>query len=277
MLARHHRRRLAMGLATVLGLAERGFFLPYRYAASVRPIAYPGLKPLFESAEPAFADIITRIETLSPSILALPQSQTGARLDQAWFPGLDALAAYSLIREGRTRKIIEVGSGHSTRFMAAAILDGGSETSLTCIDPVPRAALDHLNMTWHRSVLQAMPVTAFEALEEDDVLFIDSSHLLMPGTDVDYLIGHILPVLRAGVLLHIHDIFLPDPYPESWAWRGYNEQSAIAALVQGGGYDLVFASHYVGTRMAASLKAAPFGDLDIGPTSLQSSLWLRKR
>jgi hypothetical protein len=266
-----------MGLPTVLGLKPKGFFLPYRYAASVQPIAYPALEPYFSAAEPNFAELIATIGTLSSDVAALSGKASGARFDQSWFPGLDALAAYAIVRDRRPRKIVEIGSGHSTRFMAAAIQDGMLSTSLVCIDPAPRASLDHLDVRWRSSVLQEAPADDIEALDEGDLLFVDSSHLLMPGTDVDYLIGHILPKLRPGVYLHVHDIFLPDTYPADWAWRGYNEQSAIAALLQGNGYDLVFASHYVAIRMASQLKNSPFKELDVTSTALQSSLWLQKR
>lgn len=266
-----------MGLSTVLGLSPKGFFLPYRYAASVKPIAYPGLEPFFRTAEPDFIDLIGRIEGLASDILALEGKASGARFDQSWFPGLDALAAYTIVRDRRPKRIVEVGSGHSTRFMAAGIQDGGFEASLVCIDPAPRATLDHLDVRWRSSVLQEAPTADFDALEAGDLLFIDSSHLLMPGTDVDYLIGQILPGLRSGVYLHVHDIFLPDPYPMKWAWRGYNEQSALAALLQGGGYDLVFASRYAASRMADRLLGSPFREIEIERTELQSSLWLQKR
>ena len=83
-----------------------------------------------------------------------------------------------------------------------------------------------------------------------DILFIDSSHIAMPGTDVDRLFLDVLPRLAGGTLVHIHDITLPDAYPEIWDWRGYNEQMLVGALLQGGGYELVFASHYRGDGIA---------------------------
>ena len=265
-----------MGLSTILGIRPKGFFLPYRYASTVRPIAYPALESLFDTARPDFNKLILEIEALTADILALPDKATKARFDQSWFPGLDALAAYAIVRTCWPKRVVEIGSGHSTRFMAAAIQDGELPTSLTCIDPAPRATLDHLDVKWRRSVLQDAPEDDFEALDDGDLLFVDSSHLLMPGTDVDYLIGHILPKLRSGVYLHLHDIFLPDPYPSSWTWRGYNEQSALAALMQGAGYRPIFSSHYVATRMADHLRGSPFRELDIGSAELQSSLWLQK-
>ncbi len=280
MLSRIRRRQLAMGLETVLGLRKRGFFLPYRYADSVEaPKSYPALDPLFEQAAPAFTALLDEIDALTPAIEALIGADRGCRLDQAWFPRLDALAAYAMIRTRKPERIVEIGSGHSSRFMAAAIEDGGLATRLTCIDPAPRASLKGLNVTWRNAVLQTAGDADWQALEAGDILFVDSSHLLMPGTDVDHLIGHVLPMLPKGVLLHVHDIFLPDAYPNSWAWRGYNEQAAIAALVQGGGYRMLFASRYTETHMTERLaetllltEARVTADQD----DLAGSLWLEK-
>lgn len=277
MLTKKKRRRWVMGLSTILGFRQQGFFLPCRYASSAQPIAYPRLAEAFRIKEPSFEDKLALIRAYSSDILALPGKGTCARFDQTWYPGLDALFAYTMVRNYRPKRIVEVGSGHSTRFLAAAIQDSGLKTDLICIDPAPRAPLGHLNVQWRSSILQKAPMMDFEALEAGDLLFIDSSHLLMPGTDVDYLIGHILPGLEPGVYVHIHDIFLPDPYPRSWTWRGYNEQSVVAALLQGDGYELLFSSHYVATRMEEKLNSSPFNELDIAGIDLQSSLWLQKR
>ena len=281
MLSRAGRRYLAMGLETVLGLRRRGFFLPYRYAQDVHPPrSYPALRSLFQNAVADFSSLIDEIGRLSSAIDALIADHRGCRLDQAWFPRLDALAAYALVRTRKPARIVEVGSGHSTRFMAAAIEDGGLSTALTCIDPAPRASLRGLDVVWQKTVLQAAPEADLRALKSGDMLFVDSSHLLMPGTDVDHLITSVLPALPSGALVHVHDIFLPDAYPDSWAWRGYNEQSAIAALVQGGGYELLFASRYVGTRMGEHLaenRHLASSSVTANEDDLASSLWLVKR
>ena len=73
----------------------------------------------------------------------------------------------------------------------------------------------------------------------------------------------VLPTLPAGVLVHIHDIFLPDDYPAEWEWRGYNEQLAAAALLHGGGYRPIWASHYVATRMAEAVAGSAAGSLEL--------------
>jgi hypothetical protein len=97
----------------------------------------------------------------------------------------------------------------------------------------------------------------------------------MPGSDVDILFNHVLPALPAGVLVHIHDVFLPDDYPADWEWRGYNEQLGVAALLQGG-TRLLWSSHYAATRMAADVVASVAGRLELKPGAHEASLWLEK-
>ena len=132
---RVYRRRLALGLPTLLGLKSRGYFIPYRHAGELpAPAGYPALEPCFAAAAPAMARRLAALDRL-------PQKPRLARWDQDWFPRLDAAIAYVLVRERQPRRIVEVGSGHSTRFMARAIADGGLSTELTAIDPAPRAAI----------------------------------------------------------------------------------------------------------------------------------------
>jgi len=91
--------------------------------------------------------------------------------------------------------------------------DGRLATRLTAIDPAPRAALAGLPVEWLRDAVPGVGMAPFAALAPGDFLFIDSSHVLMPGSDVDFLINRLLPGLPPGVLVHLHDIFLPDDYP----------------------------------------------------------------
>jgi hypothetical protein len=118
-------------------------------------------------------------------------------------------------------------------------------------------------------------VAAFPALGEGDVLFIDSSHQLKPGSDVDFLLNAVLPLLPSGVRVHFHDIFLPDDYPEHWAWRRYDEQPAVASLIRRDVFRVDFASH-------ATLKFQPekiggvLARLPLVPGAIESSLWLTR-
>ena len=195
------------------------------------------------------------------------------RWNQDWFPRLDAAAAYAMVRSTRPKRIVEVGCGHSTRFLARAVADGRLDTHIVAIDPQPRAAIENLPVEWLRTPVQR--VAAFPALAAGDILFIDSSHQLKPGSDVDFLLKAVLPMLPAGVRVHFHDIFLPDEYPEHWSWRRYNEQAAVAALIEKNILAVNFASHATVTRQPDSLTGV-LARLPLVPGAVESSLWLTK-
>jgi hypothetical protein len=269
-------RRVGFGLSTLLG-RPLGFFIPYRYAATVAPRPYPALEPLFRAAEPGFREVLASGESYGADILRILGGHGPARFDQDWFPRLDAVAAYVLVREGRPRRIVEIGSGHSTRFLARAGQDGGLNVDIVAIDPAPRAHIASLPVRHERALLAEADPALFGALGPGDILFVDSSHIAMPGTDVDRLVGDVLPRLPAGVLLHLHDVLLPDPYPPDWAWRGYNEATVVAALIGSGGYDVVFSSHWVASRHPGWLAGGVVARLPLLPGARETSLWLRKR
>lgn len=270
-------RRLGFGLATLLGAKPLGFFIPYRFAASALPAPYPALEPLFRSAEVGFRAFVARLESYAPDLLAILGGPGPARFDQDWFARLDAAAAYTLVRHERPRRIVEIGSGHSTRFLARAVADGGLATTIVAIDPSPRARLAGLGVRHERCLLSQADPALFAALEPGDVLFVDSSHVAMPGTDVDRIVGDILPRLPAGVWVHVHDILLPDAYPAEWAWRAYNEAAVVAALLGGGRYELVFSSHWVASRHPGWLAGGVVGRLPLLPGARETSLWLTTR
>lgn len=275
------RRRLWFGLSTVLGLAQKGFFIPYRYAGAVpkagQRASYRALESLFAGQETRFRATLELLTPLRDELARIGEAPPPEpRWAQDWFPRLDAAIAYALVRERRPTRIVEVGSGHSTRFLARAVRDGRLKTRITAIDPAPRAPLRDLGIELLEIDLQDCGEQPFESLAAGDFLMIDSSHILMPGSDVDRLLCHVLPRLPRGVLIQIHDIFLPDDYPEDWDWRGYNEQLGVATLLAGGGWDPLFASHYVATRMADEVARSPAGSLVLSAQAKESSLWLEK-
>jgi len=269
-------RRLRFGLSTLLGVRRLGFFIPYRYADSVEPQDYPALRPLFEAAGPRFSAVLADIESHAEDLRAILRGRGPARFDQSWFPRLDAAAAYAIVRREKPRRIVEIGSGHSTRFMAQAVRDGSLSTRITCIDPAPRATLQKLDVEHRQALLREADPAVFETLEAGDILFIDSSHIAMPGTDVDRLFLDVLPRLARGTLIHVHDITLPYAYPTAWDWRGYNEQLLAGALLQGGGYAPVFASHPVVRDNGSALSRGVLSELPLVPGAHETSLWLRK-
>ena len=215
-------------------------------------------------------DVLQAIEDFAADLERIGgEAPPAPRWNQDWFPRLDAAAAYAMVRSTRPSRIVEVGSGHSTRFLARAVADGGLPTRITSIDPAPRATLKGLPIEW---IAQPVQAAHLPPLEEGDILFIDSSHQVQPGSDLDFVFHRLLPSLAPGVRVHFHDIFLPDAYPESWRWRRYNEQEAVAALLADG-YSQEFSSHQ-------ALKHGLCGVLQRLPLvegAIESSLWLRKR
>jgi Methyltransferase domain len=270
-----------MGLSTLLGLGKRGFFIPYRYADQVpaqetrQP--YLALETIFAEAAPTFAALLKSMDAYAENLRAIGHAPPPEpRWNQDWFPRLDAAALYVSVREAKPARIVEVGSGHSTRFMSRAIRDAGLKTELTAIDPAPRADIEGTCAKLIRATVQRAGPEVFSDLVEGDILSIDSSHILMPGTDVDFVLNRVLPALKRGVLVQIHDVFLPDDYPPEWEWRGYNEQLGIATLIQGGNYRLVWSSHYAATRMPVAVAASIAGSIELKEGAFEGSLWVVK-
>ena len=273
-------RHAGFGALTVFGIAQRGFFIPYRYAGGIgeadKRRRFRAAEARLAEAEPRFREVLDWMAGLAADLQRIGGEKTGARWNQDWFPRLDAAAAYTFTRQLRPARIVEVGSGHSTRFYARAVADGALDTRITAIDPAPRAELAASGIDHACTALQGADRGLFDGLAAGDILSIDSSHILMPGSDVDLLLSDILPILAPGVAIQLHDIFLPDGYPAEWDWRGYNEQLGVLQLVLGGRWELLFASHYVATRMQAALADHVAAALPLVAGARESSLWMRR-
>jgi hypothetical protein len=278
LLRRPWLRRLRLGIPTILGWRRLGWFIPYRYAESVQaPERYAALEPIFAAALPAFERWIATLERYAAAfdaIAANAQRPGAARWTQGWFPRLDAASAYAMLRERRPARVVEVGSGHSTRFLCQAIEDGGLAPQLTAVDPEPRAELGARPVTLIRKTVQEAGLEPFAALAAGDLLLIDSSHILMPGSDVDLLFAEVLPRLPTGVIVQIHDIFLPQGYPADWAWRGYNEQQGLVGWLASGRLRPLFSSQAATDRLASRIAAGPLGRLPVVPGARETALWV---
>ena len=150
---------------------------------------------------------------------AHPTEYTRATL----FAGIDGAILYALIRSRRPRRVIEIGSGYSSLLSLLALQrnaeEDGRSSEFTSIEPHPadflREALEGKGRLIVSKV-ENVPLREFEVLGEDDILFIDSSHTVRIGGDVVYELLEIVPRLARGVLVHVHDIFLPQEYPKEW-------------------------------------------------------------
>jgi hypothetical protein len=195
------------------------------------------------------------------------------------FSGTDALALYCMIRHFRPGRILEVGSGFSSRLAAQAALKNGG-TRLTCIEPYPdevlRAGFPGLDSLIDKQV-QDVPLAIFSELRANDILFIDSAHVVRIGGDVNYLFLEIIPRLRPGVIVHVHDIFFPKEYPREWVidqMRFWNEQYLLQAfLAFNSAFEVLLCNSYLGLKHRSVMKAT----FPNSPWWGGGSFWMRRR
>lgn len=131
----------------------------------------------------------------------------------AYFGKTDANVLYAMVRHLKPKRIIEIGSGNSTRFARQAISDGKLDTKITCIDPAPREEISKVADEIVRKSVVHMPLEFFDRLGPGDFLFNDGSHFLLHGTDLPFQFLRIMPRLKSGVFCHFHDIHAPLEYP----------------------------------------------------------------
>ena len=161
-------------------------------------------------------------------------------MNNGFFERVDAEVAYSFVRHRKPRRVIEVGSGHSTLVLAKAMrrnAEEGAEGTFTAIEPHPRGFLKD-GLPGLTDLLEArvqeVPLEVFRKLQAGDVLFIDSSHVVAMDSDVLYECLRILPALAPGVRVHFHDIFAPLDYPEKFVKRNlcfWGEQYMLEAFL----------------------------------------------
>lgn len=176
------------------------------------------------------------------------------------FDGLDALVLYCMVRHFKPRRILEVGSGWSSRVSAQAALQNGN-TQLVCIEPYPdeilKAGFPGLTSLIPKKVEQ-VELAVFEQLEENDILFIDTSHVIKTAGDVNYLYLEVIPRLKNGVVIHIHDIFLPYEYWKNWVTeelRFWDEQYLLQSfLAFNASFSVLFANTYMRTKYPDELR-----------------------
>jgi predicted O-methyltransferase YrrM len=197
------------------------------------------------------------------------------------YPDLDRVFLYSVIRHTRPGKIFEIGSGESTHVVQRALHD---DDSINCehlsIEPY-RAAEVPENVRLVQQEVQELEENFFDVLSKNDILFIDSSHVTMAYGDTLTELLTILPRLSAGVLVHIHDIFLPYDYPPDWFRKNYvyTEQWLVALLLYASEneWEVVWSSHLMATHYQKYMIEMPSYPLRPDQAHAKGgSLWIRK-
>jgi hypothetical protein len=174
-------------------------------------------------------------------MLSLEPGEFSFRYENSSFGAGDADFLYNLIRHKRPARIIEIGSGNSTLMARQAINKNREEIpgytcDHVCIEPYEISWLEKTGVTVIRERVEDVGLAFFSLLEKNDILFIDSSHVIRPQGDVLFEYLELLPTLNVGVIVHIHDIFTPRDYPKEWICgevRLWNEQYLLEAFLTG--------------------------------------------
>jgi predicted O-methyltransferase YrrM len=193
----------------------------------------------------------------------------------------DGIILHCMIRHFKPKRIIEIGSGLSS----AVMLDTNNlffddKINLTFIDPYPENLYFHMNTRDKEDSeviiknIQEVPLFIFEKLQANDILFVDSSHVVKTGGDVNHILFEILPLLKPGVIIHFHDIFYPFEYPKNYIFerRNWNEIYFLRAfLMQNDNYKILFFSDYM-----HKFNSHIFSELPLCKKNTGGNLWILK-
>lgn len=192
------------------------------------------IKGLLEAHDGVYLDELAKLAAFTDALREVPPVGPTVYWENPWFTGLDAIAMYGVVRSRAPKMLVEIGSGMSTHFAAMARGDARLNTELIVIDPQPRRDVAAIVDRHVASALEAAPLAMFSDIQAGDVVFFDGSHCTFMNNDVTVFFLEILPGLPGGVTVGVHDVFLPDDYPASYASSFPSEQYLVAALLLGG-------------------------------------------
>lgn len=199
--------------------------------------------------------------------------------NNGFLPGLDVIGIYTLLAEFKPNKYIEIGSGNSTKVAYKAKHEQNLSTQIISIDPMPRAEIDHLADKVIREPFENIDFNVLDELQENDILFVDNSHRILPNSDAMVFFMEILPRLKKGVIVHIHDIYLPYDYPQFMCDRYYSEQYGLAMylLANPKKYETILPNYFIFEDQALSEQISPIWEhVNLkGVEQHGGSFWLR--
>lgn len=201
--------------------------------------------------------------------------------ENEWYTYTDAIFLYSMIRHFSPKQIIEIGSG----FSSAIMLDTNefffnNSINLTFIEPYPNRlkslfkSADEKSTTLLESNVQDIDLKTFEKLNPNDIFFIDSSHVVKTGSDLNFILFEILPRLKSGVFIHFHDIFYPFEYPKDWVFNGFNwneDYFLRAFLMHNNEYEIKLFSHYLHLHQKDVFK-----NINLCYNNYGGNFWIKK-
>ena len=229
-------------------------------------------------------DLVEAIGALVADV-AFPEQPDPTGASRYWFDNPayaygDGTVLHGMLRHLRPRRVVEVGSGYSSAMILDTVDGWLSGTELTFIEPHPELLRDLLRpgdetrVTIHGVAVQDVSLDVFDQLEAGDVLFVDSTHVVKAGSDVNHLFFEVLPRLRSGVWVHLHDIFYPFEYPEAWVREGraWHEAYLVRAfLAFNAAFEIRWFQDFLWCRHRERLERLPWVARNPG-----ASFWLEK-
>ncbi len=210
------------------------------------------------------------------------ENNTRYQFNNRFYSYSDAIILYSMIRYFQPKRIIEIGSGFSSSVMLDTNeLFFNNQIDLTFIEPYPERLYDLINekdknsATIIQSDVQLIPLVDFEKLRAGDILFVDSTHVVKTGSDVNYILFEVLPRLQVGVLIHFHDVFYPFEYPKDWvlSGRNWNEDYFLKAfLMYNDKFQIKLFSGYLHTHHKEAFRDMPLCYKNPG-----GNIWIEKK
>jgi len=179
--------------------------------------------------------------------------------NNGFLPGLDIIGIYTMLAEFKPKKYIEIGSGNSTKVAYKAKQEQQLDTEIISIDPMPRAEIDQLADVVIRQPFENIDLNLLYTLDKNDILFVDNSHRILPNSDAMVFFMDILPKLKKGVIVHIHDVYLPYDYPQFMCDRFYSEQYGLAfyLLANPTKYETLLPNFFIAEDPALAATIAP--------------------
>ena len=268
-----------------LRLGHYPVFLEYQVDMRPRwnePAGNPHLESVVAAGRSTYERNLRSLMEFEPVVRAITGSNVVPAVNwkNHFIPALDALSIMHAAVNAKST-FMEVGSGNSTIFARHALNYFKKPVKIVSIDPQPRVEVNTLCDEIIRKPLEDTELSVFDRLGPGDSLFIDNSHRSFMNSDVTVFMMDVLPRLKPGVLVGVHDVFLPHDYPESWSSRAYNEQYLLACylLANPDYFDLQLANYWICRERMHEAPLKPVWDIlgdDIRDRKA-SAFWMVKK
>ena len=229
--------------------------------------AHPELYKIIDANRETYIKLLKKALANKKNIWAIRDSKVETDNDKpAWnngyLPGMDIIGIYTMLARFKPKRYIEIGSGNSTRVAHKAFIEKDLSTEFISIDPKPRAEIDQIPNRMIREPFENVNLDIVAELNANDILFLDNSHRILPNSDSMVFFMEILPRLKRGVIVHLHDIYLPYDYPQFMCDRFYSEQYALAIylLANPDKYETILPNYFISEDKELSELIAPIWD-----------------